>query len=147
MKAKKAVFSLLLIFFLTGCQKDAYTPLPFVEVNIQIFPDSLQYLELNSAGGFVYLTANYPSRGILVYRLNQTEFIAFERTCPYDPDGCCEGNQCSRLVMDDSRMTVSDACCGSVYLILDGSNVSGPSHYPLKQYHTSYDGNSLRIYD
>ena len=137
-----------MVLFLVTCQKEAYTPLPHVDVNIQIFPNSIQYLSLNSIGGYEYLTANPPSRGIIVYRIDQSSFVAFERTCPYDPEGCCEGTQCSRLVVDDeSPFLISDPCCGSLYLILDGSNVSGPSQYPLKQYHTSFDGISLRIYD
>lgn len=147
MKANALLISLFMIIFLIACQKDAYTPLPHVDVNIQIFPNSTQYLDLNSVGGFVYLTANFPSRGIIVYRISDSDFIAFERTCPHDPDACCEGTQCARLVVDISRLTISDSCCGSVYLILDGSNISGSSQYPLKQYHSSYDGVTLRIYD
>lgn len=146
-KTKNIAFYFFIVLFFTSCQKDAYTPLPFVEVNIQIFPNSTQYYELNSLGGFVYLTANFPSRGIIVYRLNQTDFMAFERTCPHDPDACCEGTECARLVVDENRLFISDPCCGSVYLILDGSNESGPSQYNLKQYHTSYDGYTLHIFD
>ncbi len=131
----------------TGCQKEAYTPLPFVEVNIQIFPNSTQYFNLNSIGGFEYLTANSPSRGIIVYRINQEEFVAFERTCPHDPDACCTEAGCARLVVEENSFMISDSCCGSLYLILDGSNISGPSQYPLKQYHTSYDGTTLHIFD
>lgn len=148
MKAKWLKTSILLIIFFASCQKEAYTPLPYVDVNIQLLPNSTQYIDINTIGGFVYITANYPSRGIIVYRLTDSEFLAFERTCPHDPDACCTGNQCSRLVVDQSRLTISDAsCCKSVYLILDGSNVSGPSQYRLKQYHTSYDGTVLHIYD
>lgn len=133
---------------LTNCQKDAYSPLPHVEVNIRIFPNSLTYNNLNSPGGFEYLTANSPSRGIIVYRIDQSNFVAFERTCPHDPDACCENLQCSRLIIeDDSPFFILDPCCGSIYLILDGSNVSGPSQYRLKQYYTSFDGNTLRIFD
>ena len=147
MKTRILFISLLTFLFLTTCQKDAYTPLPHVEVNIQIFPNSTQYLDLNAVGGFVYLTANFPSRGIIVYRIGPLDFIAFERTCPHDPNECCDELQCARLVVEDSRLTISDPCCGSLYLILDGSNISGPSQYPLKQYHTSYDGVTLRIFD
>jgi len=147
MKTKTWLVFLLTILFLTTCQKEAYTPLPHVEVNIQIFPNSTQYLDLNAVGGFVYLTANYPSRGIIVYRIGPNDFMAFERTCPHDPNDCCDESQCARLVVEENRLTISDPCCGSLYLILDGSNVSGPSQYPLKQYHTSYDGATLRIFD
>jgi len=147
MKGKLLLINLFIVFLLTTCQKDAYTPLPHVDVNIQLFPNSTQYLDINTVGGFVYITANYPSRGIIVYRLTDSEFLAFERTCPHDPDACCTGTQCSRLVVDQSRLRITDSCCQSVYLILDGSNISGPSQYRLKQYNTSYDGTVLHIFD
>ena len=147
MKVKPLLITLLAFLLNISCQKNAYSPLPHVDVNIQLYPNTSQYIDLNTVGGFVYLTANYPSRGIIVYRVSDTDFIAFERTCPYDPDKCCEGNECARLVVDNSHLTISDPCCNSKYLILDGSNVSGPSTFPLKQYHTTFDGNALHIYD
>ena len=138
---------LLLVFFLSNqCEKED-DPLPYAVVNITIEPNSTQYINLNTSGGHEYLTANYPSRGIVVYRINLTDFVAFERTCPHDPDACCTTEGCSRIVVESDGIILSDDCCGSTYLILDGSNVAGPSVKPLKQYRTSFDGRYLHIYN
>jgi nitrite reductase/ring-hydroxylating ferredoxin subunit len=130
----------------TKCQKED-DPLPFAVVNIRIEPNSTLYINLNTVGGHEYITANSPSRGIIVYRISVNDFVAFERTCPHDPDACCTETSCSRLVVEDDGIIITDPCCESTYLILDGSNVAGVSVKPLKQYNTSYDGKILHIYN
>ena len=45
-----------------------------------------------------------------------------------------------------SGLMIVDQHCGSRFNILDGSMIDGPSQYPLKMYHTSYDGRRLRVY-
>jgi len=131
----------------TRCKKENEDPLPYAYVNIRIEPNSTLYINLNTVGGYEYLTANSPSRGIIVYRISTVDFVAFERTCPNDPDACCSEEGCSRLYVDDGGLIIKDDCCGSTYLILDGSNVEGPSVKPLKQYNTSFDGKTLHIYN
>ncbi len=150
---KTKLFNLFIIallafgFVSAGCQKEE-DPLPYAIVNIRIEPNSTMFINLNTVGGYEYLTAEYPSRGIIVYRISNVDFVAFERTCPHDPDACCtEEDACSRLVVDEGGLLISDACCESTYLILDGSNVEGPSVKPLKQYNTSYDGKTLHIFN
>jgi len=130
------------------CKKENDDPLPYAIVNIRIEPNSTLYINLNTVGGYEYLTADYPSRGIIVYRISVTEFVAFERTCPHDPDACCSVEEgCSRLIVDKGGLIIKDECCESTYLILDGSNVEGPSVKPLKRYNTSFDGKTLHIYN
>ncbi|MCK5777104.1 MAG: hypothetical protein KAH25_13050 [Bacteroidales bacterium] len=139
---------LLLLFALTAtkCNKNEEPPLPFAVVNIRIEPNSTQFINLNSVGGHEYLTADLPSRGVVVYRIGVNDFKAFERTCPHDPNACCDDG-CSRLYVEEDGIIIKDDCCGSTYLILDGSNVAGPSVRPLKEYFTSYNGKILHIYN
>jgi nitrite reductase/ring-hydroxylating ferredoxin subunit len=111
-------------------------------VDIYIKPNSTEYLELNPVGGWVYLTAQYPSRGILVYRISMDEFMAYERTCPHDPD-----KDCARIQVESSGTTAVDSCCMSRYIMHDGSPFQGPSKRPLKQYRTNYDGITLHIFN
>ncbi len=148
---KNLLYSLLgsLVFFallVSQCKKED-DPLPFAVVNIRIEPNSTQYTNLNTVGGHEYLTANFPSRGVIVYRISVDEFMAFERTCPHDPDACCDETGCTRLKVEPDGIIIKDECCESTYLILDGSNVAGPSVKPLKQYFTSYNGKILHIYN
>ncbi len=141
------IFSILLfIGFVYACKEDA-KPLPYTNVNINIQPNSPLYPSLNTVGGFAMLTANYPSRGVIVYRLSSSQFLAYERTCPHDADACCNQDTCTRLVVESSGLEVIDPCCGSKFLIIDGSVASGPSNYPLKQYAADYDGDILHIYN
>ncbi len=124
---------------------DCYIEMPVVNINID--PNSTQFINLNVVGGYEYITANPPSRGIIVYRTSVNDFKAFERTCPHDPDACCDENSCSRIVVEEDGLLMKDDCCGSTYLILDGSNVAGPSVERLRQYRTSYNGETLHIYN
>jgi len=68
---------LCLILVIGSCSKDEtkQPPIPEVVVNFYINPNSTEYLELNAPGGWIYVTGGY--RGILIYRLSLTEFLAF----------------------------------------------------------------------
>lgn len=138
------VFVIVGFFFLllTGCAKKSQTAneIPYVLVNFSINPNSTEYIRLNTVNGWEYLTGGY--RGILVFRKSVDEFVSFERACPYDWQ-----NTNARIVVDTSGITVYCPVCKSKYIMLDGTPFSGPSRYPLKQYQTSYNGNTLSIYN
>lgn len=140
----------LVLIFYSSCDKNDDYPIETGYVNITIYPNSTEYIELNTTGGWVYLYANEPSRGILVYRLSVDEFKAYERTPTYKPDSCCVYDPervCSRVVVNESGIIAVDTCTGSEYLLIDGSVVKGPASYPLMQYQTTYDGDMLHIYN
>lgn len=133
---------LLIILSSTSCRKDKAKNIPYANVNIYIKPNSTEFLELNSIGGWVYLTAEYPSRGLIVYRLGPDDFMAYERTCPYDPD-----LDCARVEVEASGSTAVDSCCMSRFILHDGSPFDGPASLPLKHFQTSYDGITLHIFN
>lgn len=126
----------------TSCDKYDDDEIPFAYVNFYINPNSSFYWQINSPGGWIYLVADTPSRGIIIYRGLQDDFKAYERTCPYDPYEAC-----ARVEVEPSGLTIADSCCGSRFIILDGSVIQGPSKRPLKQYRTSYDGNLLHVFN
>lgn len=133
-----------------GCDKNEEYPFQPGYVNFTINPNSTEYINLNTVGGWEYLTATTPSRGIIVYRFSTDEFMAFERTPTYKPDSCCvfiPTAQCTKLIVDDSGIEIADTCNGSTYLILDGSVLNGPATLPLFTYHTKYDGELLHVYN
>lgn len=133
---------LLSVFITPACSKKENAPpvIPDVYVNFFINPNSTEYLELNSPGGWVTVTGGY--RGILIYRLAVEQFLAYERTCPYDPS-----ESQARIEVEESGVTCRCPVCGSGYILLDGSPFEGPSVYPLKQYRTTYDGALLYVYN
>ena len=136
-------FAILWMFFLasSGCSKEEKkNEIPVVAVNFMINPNSTEYLELNGVGGTVTVTGGY--RGIIIYRKSISEFMAFERACPYDWDVTT-----ARVELEASGMTAICPSCKSRYILLDGTPYEGPTHYALKQYQTQYDGNLLYIFN
>lgn len=132
-----------LILLHIGCKKGEDEVEPPTYINITINPNSTEYQELNTVGGWTYLPATTPSRGIIVYRLSQDNFMAYDRMPPYEPDQCCNNGVCTYLIVD--MPFVEDTCTSSIYQILDGAPFSGPSSTPLIRYTTYYDGISLQI--
>jgi hypothetical protein len=157
MQLKTKVFAALffiavsVIVAMSSCSGDDPAPIDIGYVNFQIYPNSTEYIQLNTVGGWVYVTANDPSRGIIIYRRSIDEFMAYERTPTYKPDSCCIGQginrECSRLVVDQSITFAVDTCSGSKYLLLDGMVIEGPATYPMVQYNTQYDGDVLYVYN
>ncbi len=143
----KILVAIVTLLITGGCVDTPDNPnAPQVIIDFTIYPNSTHYHDLNVVSGWMYVTSETPSRGIIIYRMSQDEFKAYDRIPPNDPDACCddEGN-CTRLVVDSPF--VVDNCNGIQYSILDGSIFSGDGVYPLIEYHTVYDGNSLRVYN
>ena len=134
--AAAVVFCLLC----TTCNGYEHPTIPEVAVNFTIYPNSVDYLDLNYYGGYVYLTGGVA--GIIVYRLDYSTFFAYDRACPHDWQ-----DREAWIKVEESGLTLIDEHCGSRFNILDGSVVNGPSKYPLKAYRTRYDGMILKVYN
>ena len=135
---RPVLFFLFLVFFILPsqqCKKDE-DEIPNAYVNFYIDVTSTQYSGLNNIGGYIYVTGGV--RGILIYRRSTDEFMAYERDCPYQPS-----NSCALIEVDNSAVMAVDSCCGSQFLLLDGSIIQGPATKMLKQYLTTYDGISM----
>jgi len=154
MSKNKILSGLIVIFLLGGmlinsCKKgeDPNSDIPYAHINVVINPNSTLYQELNIVGGWMYYPyVNPPSRGLIIYRMTQEDFLAFERTPPSNSNACCDPETllCTFLVVDDYYPFVYDTCSDYSYQILDGSPMA-PATVPLKQYMTSYDGLNLYI--
>ncbi len=127
-----------LIFSCAKKSDEQQPQIPYVAVNFVINPNSTQFIELNHIGGYVPVTGGY--RGIIIYRKSETEFMAYERACAYDPTA-----DSAQVRMEVSGVTCYCPKCKSKYIILDGSPYQGPSHWALKQYRTNYDGTYLYV--
>ena len=126
------LLSNIALFF--SCDENK-NPIPIVPVDFYIDLKLPDYYNLQSVGGYVYVTGGV--NGILIYRSSADEFRAYERTCPYDPD-------CGRVSVDERNFVAVDTvCCKSEFsLLLDGAVSQGPAQYPLKQYTCIYDQNA-----
>jgi len=144
----------ILLILAEGCQKDANQGyVPNADIRVTIYPNSTLYQELNIVGGWMYLGyydgIKPPSRGVIVYRLGTDQFLAYERTPPFEPNACCNDDLtlCTALIVDQYYPFVADTCSGTKFLLIDGSVSEGSSPYPMVAYQTVYDGNSLFIHN
>lgn len=139
-KGKLFIALLAAAVLFIACNGYEHETIPNVKVNFTIYPDSPNYVNLNYIGGHEYVTGGV--QGIIIYRVDQSSFVAYDRACPYDWE-----EHDSWLWVDESGILIRDSLCGSVFNILDGSVISGPSKYNLKFYKTMYDGRRLRVYN
>ena len=141
LKISIVFFAALTTIFAVSCNSKPYNPnAPILDINVRIYPNSIEYQELNAVGGWMYLTAQLPSYGIIVYRYNIDEFKAYERKAPNNPYACPN----NRLYVE--LPFVVDSCMDYKYSILDGSIFQGTG-YNLIEYFTEFDGTELRIYN
>lgn len=140
----KKIFILLFVFFAGmfyfSCKKNDQGEIPPVPVDIYLYTTDPLFFNLQVAGGWEYITGG--SRGILVYRASNSDFLAFDRHCPYQPE-----NPCGVVSADSSYVSAVDSCCGSRFSMIDGSVQKGPAAMPMKQYQTNFDGTVLHIFN
>ncbi|MBN8702223.1 MAG: hypothetical protein J0M08_04105 [Bacteroidetes bacterium] len=131
----------LLVVVFNSCKKDkTQGGIPNVHVDVFLYSSDPNFTPLNVVGGSVYL--NGGSRGLIVFRVSNTEFATYDRHCPNEPEDAC-----GVVDVDNSGIWGVDACCSSKFLLQDGSVVSGPSTYSLRRYETTFDGTVLHVYN
>ena len=135
----KVLLMALTIFVLCGC-KNHYEDIPLVNVNIYINIQSPDFQNLSGLGSWSYIDGG--SKGIIVFNVDNENYLAYERHCPYDPE-----NSCAKVSVDETNLYAVDTCCSSRYQLLDGIPIDGPGTIPLKAYNTSFDGNIIRIWN
>lgn len=145
-------FLFLLLFFFLGCGKGNYNPnITPAQVQIDIDPGSTLYQGLNTVGGWIYVKNGDPgvylsgeSRGVIIYRVGVSDFRAYDRIPPNNPDQC---GTTTALVVGDNFPFAKDPCTGNLYNLLDGSLYSGSGTYPMISYQAQYDGQTLHVYN
>lgn len=126
------------VFFSFGC-RDRQAQIPLVDVNITINISEPQFFDLSVPTGHAYIVGG--SQGIIIYRLNESEFVALERHSPVNPEDRC------RVVVMEDGVLVEDPCSGARWLINDGSVVSGDTGFALRMYNTQFTNPILYIYN
>jgi len=155
---KKTWFILFSIFLLSigSCTKSNINPnIPNAIIRIDIDPNSTFYQNLNAVGGWVYVAngnqgalISSESRGVIIYRMSESEFKAYDRIPPNDPNHCCNSTAgCTQLIVGNNYPFVKDPCTGNLYQLLDGSLFKGSGRYPLVEYHAVYDGSLLHVFN
>ena len=130
---------LFIICMLISCENENYN-FPQVDVNLFLYTNNPEFFDVEIPGGGMYLNGGVG--GILLYRKNLDEFIAYDRASTFNPTSKCQVN-----VDEQDNIIINDPCSESQFLITDGSVIQGPANQPLKRYNTIYDGNNLSIFN
>jgi len=131
----------LLLAITVNCN-DKNSVVPNVRVNFYLNLNDPDFSTLNSPGNSVFVSGGV--NGIVIYRIDSEEFGAYDRTCTYNVEDNCA------VVLDETGVFAADTlCCGSEYLLLDGSATTGPATLPLKRYRTTFDAgmNTVHVYN
>lgn len=137
---KNWLYIIIISFSFSSCIKNENSNIPLVRVDSVIYANNPSFNNISVPGTWMYI--NGGSRGIIIYRVSNEEFKAYDRHCTYDSD-----NNCAQVSVDASNITAVDDCCGSTFILTDGAVTKGPASLPLKQYQTSFDGSVLRIFN
>jgi hypothetical protein len=130
-----------LFLILMGCKSDlSDDPIPFSPFNdIAIDLSFPEFLSLNTNGGYKELN-NKGVRGIIIYRLDVKNYLAYERNCSYHPNDAC-----ATVNVHSSGLYLTDPCCGSTFNFSNGNPSGGIAWRPLRQYRTQLTGTTLTI--
>lgn len=140
MKQYFIIFLLISIF--SGCSSDddlRRNPyLPHLNFSINFDLSLPEYNQLNFPGN-KFVSRNYGINGIVIYNLNNDQYMAFELT---DPNHVQQ--DCSFLVVTG---TEAECSCedGNVYTIITGQQLAGEGVYSLKPYRVTRSGNVLEV--
>lgn len=121
-----------------GCMKDNYD-FPHVNVAENLYINNPEYFDVQVPGGYIYLPGGVG--GLLLYRKNLDEFLAYDRASTFNPIFECQ------VTVTNDNVTIEDPCSESEFLITDGSVIQGPANQPLMRYNTTYNGNYLTIFN
>ncbi|HPW64414.1 MAG TPA: hypothetical protein PLJ13_19140 [Cyclobacteriaceae bacterium] len=142
MNIQKSKFFLILLS-LVGCTRDLSDDpipmIPFVDVVINL--NLPEYLSLRTDGGNKELSTG-GVRGLIIYRVSASSYIAYERNCSYHPNEAC-----ATVNVHSSGFFMIDPCCSSNFSFTDGTPTGGPAWRPLQRYRTQLNGTTLTISD
>lgn len=136
---RNAIFIALLFLVTLPACRDNNNVVPLVDVDFSININEPAFFELTNITGWIYVTGG--SRGILIYRNNIDQFTAYDRHSPFEVENAC------RVDVLEDDFTVQDPCSDSSWALLDGTILSGPTTWPLKQYNTQFNGSILRVFN
>lgn len=131
------------LLLISGCGReltDDFIPITsFPEIVINLSLPANNGLQVD--GGHLQLSSG-GVRGIIVYRVNSSTYIAYERNCSFRPNEAC-----ATVDVHSSGLFMIDSCCSSNFSLTDGSPTGGPAWRPLNRYRTQLSGINLTITD
>lgn len=132
------LFFSTVVFYACREKKEDLVPYKFVDFTMDL--NSPLTSNLTAIGGHIEVD-NQGVKGIVIYRAgpNNEDYKAYDKNCSYKPlEGCA-------VKVDSNNITATDACCGSVFLLTDGSPSKAPAERFLQPYRVSISGSTMRI--
>ena len=138
---KLFIFAAFILFFSSCSSDDEMRNNPYLaDLNfvLQIDLNLPQYNNLNFPGNS-FTHYNYGINGIVVYNLNNSQFLAFELTDPNHVPSSCS-------LLEVTGIEASCNCDdGNTYSIITGQLLTGDGKYTLKPFRVERVGNVLEI--
>lgn len=136
LKSGKYLFIFILFTLLNSSCDDIDSQIPDVPVGLEIDLNLLN--ELTVPGNSMY----FPRQGfggVIVYCEMEGSYYAFDAACTNEISSGCK--------VEPEGLSGTCSCCESTFIFIGGYPSDGPASAPLKQYHTSLYGNTLRVYN
>jgi nitrite reductase/ring-hydroxylating ferredoxin subunit len=146
---------LLTLLFPASCSKEKNDVIPDVYVDFYISLNDPQFFDLTAPLNYAYVDAStnnigeraagYDGNGIIIFRAQENEFFAYDRTCPHD---YFVNGMSIKVSVIDGIYAVCPECSSKYALPNYGTPLSGyVSKYPLKNYRTSFDGLNVHVWN
>lgn len=141
---KKLLLLIPLFISLLGCSSsdDNYRNnpnLPNVNFRFQLNLSFPEYNDLQFPGNS-YATYNHGVKGVVIYNINNSQFVAFELSDPNHPPSSCSG-------MTVNGVIASCGCDDNEYNVITGELSEGSGEYTMKPYRVQRSGNILEVYN
>jgi hypothetical protein len=133
-----AVAVLLMIAFFS-CEPDlSDDAIPLASFSPIFINTNLPEYQVLRTRGWAYI--NGGNRGIILYRKDAANYIAYERNCSYRPNEAC-----ATVEVHTSNLYIHDTCCGSTFDFATGQPTGGVAWRPLRQYEVLVTGSDVTI--
>jgi hypothetical protein len=136
---------LFLFLLMAGCSDDDdQRSNPFlvdVGFSVELNTNLPQFSNLNFNNGVVEVD-NAGIRGVVVYRLNQETYLAWELS---DPNRA--PNNCSRLRVNGLELESQCPDDNNSYNLITGQPVTGGGRFSLKPYRAVREGSMVRVFN
>lgn len=144
--SKLRIFFIILIGLLipADCTKEPLDVVPDTYVNVTVYNTQIGISQAavitNAMVGVPSL--GYNNNGIIIFRNNQDEYFAYDRTCTYHVEESIPVD-----VWTNELFAICPVCSTKYQLYFSGiPTPEGPSEYPLKQYRASYNPNTFELH-
>ncbi|QYA25118.1 hypothetical protein G3I01_06195 [Gramella sp. MT6] len=141
---KKILFFFPLFLLILACSSsdDNYQNnpnLPDVNFRFQLNLSFPEYNDLDYPGNS-FATYNHGVKGVVIYNINNSQYVAFELSDPNHPPSNCSG-------MTVNGVIASCGCDDNKYNVITGELAEGEGQYTMKPYRVQRSGNVLEVFN